>query len=172
MVELNKLVQKNTDDIQTLVISVTKLSTMMENVEKRHDSDLGMIRDAVQGINSLQQKLSATLGMEKDISAVREMVLELKGDVRTARHDLNTALNVLQAVPILNEKILDVNAKLAAAIVKVEALETWRDKVSGAASATGLIIKSAWAVFGAAILAIGYAVVQYVIGSSADNGGY
>lgn len=166
MSEFEKDLKQAQTDIQTLVVSVTRLSVMMENAEKRHDSDIRLITDAVKGINNLQEKVAATLNMEKDITSVREAVLELKGDIRTARHDLNTALNTLQAIPLL-QKITAENR------VKIEALETWRDEIKGAATATGTIIKGAWAVFGAAILGAAYFLAKlFFHNGGMDNGGY
>lgn len=151
-------------DIQTLVVSVTKLSVMMENAEKRHDTDVKLISDAVKGINALQEKVATAINLEKDINIVRESLLELKGDIRTARHDLNTALNTLQAIPVMNKQ-------LAEQAVKIEALETWRDEIKGAANAGAWIGRVLWAVFGTGFLAVAFFVLKSYF-SGGDNVGY
>lgn len=155
-------------DIKTLVVSVTRLSVMMENSEKRHDADIKLITDAVRGINGLQEKVAATLNLEKDIAIVRDSLSEIKGDVRTTRHDLNNALQTLHALPVMQKLIAEQG-------IKIEGLETWRDEIKGAASAAGAIAKGAWAIFGAGLLALGYSVLKIFFGSTGGgtgNGGY
>jgi hypothetical protein len=163
---MEKDIEQAQQDIKTLVVNVTRLSVMMENSEKRHDEDMKLISEAVRGINGLQQKVASTLNLDKDIVMINEKLGEIKGDVRTTRHDLNTALNALQALPIMQKLIAEQG-------IKIETLETWRDEIKGASSAVGTIMKGAWAVFGAGALALGYALLKLFFGGSGENnGGY
>ena len=155
-------VRKITTDLQSVTILVARLGTMQENSEKRIDTLTGVTQEAVNGMNRLNERMSATVGMERDIAGIKETLGERFGDIRAIRHDLNNVLTSMGGIPILNDKINE-NAKLLAAQgVKIEALETWRDKVDGAAGAVAIMGKVFWAVFGGAIITGIYVVVQYV----------
>lgn len=131
-------IKKNTRDIHDLTVVVTRLATIVENSEKRHDSDMVMMREALGSISRLNERIGATLSIEKDIVSIRETLGDRTGDVRTLRHDLNTAMNALQLLPGMNEKI-------AIATGKIEAMEKWRDNFDGAKSATKTGVHALWA---------------------------
>ncbi|AWM37011.1 hypothetical protein GobsT_50920 [Gemmata obscuriglobus] len=125
-------VRKNSKDIHELTVNVTRLATIVENSEKRHDSDMDVMKEAVQGISRLNERIGATVGMEKDIASMRETMAEQKGDIRTIRHDLNNALNAITGISIVNEKLNEATSTIAAQGAKIEGLESWRDKMDGA----------------------------------------
>ena len=153
-------VRKNTQDIHTLTVNMTRLTTIVENSEKRHDSDMVMMKEAVQGISRLNERIGATVGMEKDISSMRDMLGELKGDTRTLRHDLNNALNAINGITALGEKLNEATSTIAAQGAKIEALESWRDRLDGAGGALKGVGSALWAVFGTGIIAIGFFVFR------------
>ena len=124
-------VKKNRADIHTLTVNVTRLATIVENAEKRHDTDMEVMKEAIRGISRLNERIGATVGMEKDIAGIRDTLAEQKGDIRTIRHDLNNALNAITGIAIVSEKLNEATAALAAQGAKVEGLESWRDRLDG-----------------------------------------
>lgn len=129
--------RKNTQDIHALTVNVTRLATIVENAEKRTDTLMGVIQEAVTGINRLNERMGATVGMEKDIATMRDTMAEQKGDIRTIRHDLANAMNAITGIGIVNEKLNEATSTIAAQGAKIEGLESWRDKLDGA-GVTGL----------------------------------
>jgi len=153
-------VRKNTNDIHALTINVTRIATIVETSEKRHDSDMEMMKEAVRGISQLNERIGVTTGMERDITALRDLIAEQKGDLRTIRHDLNNALNALPAVGMVNEKLNEATSTIAAQGAKIEALESWRDKLDGAGGALKGVGAALWGVFGTGITAIGFFIFK------------
>lgn len=145
--------QRNTDDIHQLSLSVAKLTATVEASDKRRENDMQLFRDAATNLTRLNERIGAMVGIEKDIAVLTGFVQEQKGDIRTLRHDLNSVANAMQGLPILGEKINEVNKTLATHEAKIEALETWRDKIEGGKATAGWIVRAFWAVFGTAILA-------------------
>lgn len=117
--------RKNTNDIHALTVNVARLTTIVENAEKRHDSEMVTMKEAIQGINRLNERIG-------DVSGMRELVSELKGDVRTIRHDLTNAMNAINGISLVNEKLNDATSQIAAQGAKIEGLESFRDKLDGA----------------------------------------
>lgn len=163
-------VRKNSDDIHTLTVNVTRLATIVENSEKRHDSDFEMMKEAVKGISRLNERITATVSMEKDIAEMRGLIAEQKGDVRTIRHDLNNALNSLNGIGILGEKLNDATSAIAAQGAKIEALETWRNKLDGAGGALRLAGSALWALVGSGVVALGYFAFRQFFGGGGNVG--
>jgi hypothetical protein len=158
--DLESEVRKNTTDINALTVNVTRIATLVENSEKRHDSDLEMMKEAVSGISRLNDRIGATVGMERDIAGIKDVLGEKTGDIRTIRHDLNNVLNAMNGITQLNDKIGD-NAKATATLAaKVESLEAWRNKADGAGWAAAGLGKVMWSFFGAAVMALGYFVIR------------
>lgn len=162
--EVQAQIRKNTDDIHALTVSVTKLTAIVENSEKRHDQDLDVIRQAVQGINDLNARMSATIGMEKDIGSLREMLGEKVADIRTIRHDLNTVMNALQGISIVSEKVNEASVRLADHEARINAIESWKDKIEGGATVIKTGGKWFWAVFGGVVTAIISGVLAFIFG--------
>ena len=158
--EAAKQTQKNTDDIHHLSLSVERLTATVEASEKRREGDMQLFRDAANNLTKLNERIGALVGIEKDIAALTGFVNEQKGDLRTLRHDLNNISNAMQGMPVLGEKINEVNKTLAAHEAKIEALETWRDKFDGGRETVGWLVRGFWAVFGTGILAGLYMIVQ------------
>jgi hypothetical protein len=154
--KLEATTEKNTNDIQALALQVTRVVTIVENSEKRHEGDVNMWREAIAGISKLNESVSKTLLLEKDVAAAKETMAELKSDIRVVRHDVGNLQNAQNAIPIHQAAI----AKLEAKII---ALEVIRDKISGGAMALGFGSKVLWTVFGGAIIALGgYLIDTYM----------
>lgn len=166
---LREDVKQNTADIKELVQQVTRVATLVESAEKRHEQDMSVLRELFEKVNGLNQRMGATIGLEKDIAAIRETTIEIKGkleaETRTLRHDLNTALNVQQAVPIHGQKITRLETEVAA-------LNKWKDEFTGAAKASGAWVKTIWAVLGTAVLALGGFLAKIFFTHGGDNGGF
>ena len=151
-IDLEAETRSNSKDIQALTVTVTRMVAMQENTEKRHDSSMETIKAAMSGIEQLNQRMSATIGMEKDIKTLTEQFSERTADIRTIRHDVNNINNAMNGMPILNDKIAD-NSRLIATInAKVETLETRCDKMDGAFAATRTMAIAFWAMFGTSII--------------------
>lgn len=164
-------VKKNSADIQSLTVNMTRLAVIVENSEKRHDSDMGTIKEAVQGIQRLNERIGETIGMERDISAIKDTIAEKTGDIRTIRHDVNTILTALKAIEILNDKIAE-NAKLTAGhTAEIDALKAWRDRVDGATGAVKIVAYGFWLIFGSGIVAGGYFLIKLFVSNSGAAGG-
>lgn len=160
--------EKNTNDIQELALSVTRLTTLVESSEKRRESDMQVFREAANGITRLNERIGGLVGIEKDIAVLTGFMSEQKADTRALRHDVNGLTNALQGIPILGEKVNDINKTLATHGAKIEALETWRDKFDGGRETAGWFVRGFWAIFGTAILTGLYFIVSLFV---AKNGG-
>jgi hypothetical protein len=137
---------KNTADINALAVTVTRITTLMEANEKLRMNDLEVIRKMADGIDTLNQRIGAVVGLDKDISVIKEQARENKENIRVLSHDMNTANNVLGILPSINERLTKAEARQ-------EASEKWQDKVDGATTAIKYAVYVFWAVFGTAILA-------------------
>lgn len=155
--------EKNTSDIQELALSVTRLTTLVESSEKRRDGDMQVFREAATGITRLNERIGGLVGIEKDIAVLTGFISEQKADARALRHDVNGLTNTLQGIPILSEKISEVNKTLATHEAKIEALETWRDRIEGGKATANWIVRAFWAVFGTGIMAGLYFLAQLII---------
>lgn len=163
-------IRKNTQDIHLLTVNVTRLATIVENSEKRHDSDLDIMKEAVQGIARLNDRIGATVGMEKDIASMRETMAEQKGDVRTIRHDLNSALNAVNGIGAVNEKLNDATSTIAAQGARIEGLADRVNNIEkGNASRDGKVAgiqgaaRTFWSVFSTPIWVAVTAVAVWVL---------
>jgi len=120
---------------------------MLLNNGRGEDNDL--IKRVANAIESLNERMNATVGMAKDIDTIKEKQSENKEDIRVIKHDLGT----LQAIPLLGEKIAD-NAKiLAEHRVEITQLKAWREKVETTTGAYKRIASGMWVLFGGAITA-------------------
>lgn len=133
MMPVTQQVQKNSSDILTLVESVSRVTALVEAQEKQRASDYDMIKEMAKGIAGLDQKMAVALGMEKEIGAVREMVLEIKSDITTS---------------------------LAKVEVDVTNLKSWQDKKDGAINLGLYLARAGWAVGGMGILSVGYCALK------------
>ena len=116
-----------TRDLQDVKVLVARISTMQENSEKRIDTLTDVTLDAVNGMNRLSERMTATVGMEKDIGAMRDTLSELKGDTRTLRHDMNNVANAIAGIAVVNEKLNEATSTIAAQGAKIEGIA---DRVS------------------------------------------
>lgn len=185
---LEEDVRSNTRDIQALTNTVTRLVAMHESAEKRHETDMVTIRDAVKSIQDLNQKMTATIGMQKDIEGMTEKMAECREEIRVLRHDVRSFESVSELVSIVNrevaearskitslertvgdnarriekltEQMSDVTSNQASAQTEIKALTAWKDKVEAATGAVKGVGKAFWAVFGAGILGVGYFILQ------------
>ena len=151
---LEQVVQQNTSDIKQLTINITRLATMMENSEKRHDGDMDDVKELTVGINKLTERINAVVNMEKDISAIRDALSDKTGDIRTLRHDLNNMANAMGGITLLNEKLNELSKTVAEQGVEISALKTWRNKMEGAGSAIKGMGAALWALMGAGVCAL------------------
>lgn len=152
--------QRNTDDIHELTVNVTRLTSLVENSEKRRQEDAVVLRETAAGINKLGERIAGLVSLEKDIHALHQSLSDQRGDIRTLRHDLNNIAQAMNGMPILGEKAAEAARTLATHGAKIEALETWRDQLDGARGTLKWVGRALWAVFGSGILAVGYFILQ------------
>lgn len=157
---LREEVRKNASDIHVLTVNITKLTTVVESAEKRRDSDMAILSKAVDNISGLKEHMGQALGIEKDITELRSALAELKGDIRTVRHDLNNATNAISGIALLGEKVNGLSSDFTTVQDKVNSFEKWKDKIDGAGGALKGVGSALWAVFGAATLAVCYFVLK------------
>lgn len=148
--DLEKVVEQHTTHIADLTRNVDKLSIMMENSEKNRVSDTDTMKEAVKGINVLNERMAKMLNYADDLA-------QCKQDVRVAAHDAKTALNTLNALPQLVERITKCEGK-------IETIETLRDKLDGAGTVLKSMIIIGWVIGGTSFLAlIGFLIREYVL---------
>lgn len=149
-------VKGHTAEIKEMVTTVTRLATIVEGMEKTRLEDRSDLKDAIKGIDGLKDQIGKALNMVADLAQCKE-------DVRLARHDVNTALNSLQALPLLNDRTIKLEGK-------VETLEKWQDRFDGASKTITAIIYGLWIVGGTGILSLIFFVLKwYFTGSVTES---
>lgn len=134
MSELEPRIAKLEDTVSQQTRNVDKLVFMMEASREERKSDLETIKEAIHEIHSLNTQVTKMMNYTEDLN-------QCKQDVRVAAHDAKTALNTLQAIPTLLERIKGCEGK-------IELIETLRDKLEGGGIVIKNLIIAAWVVGG------------------------
>ena len=168
--------RSNSKDIQALTNTVTRVVTMQENAEKRHEEMMRMVSKAVSTTEELSQKMAETIGMQKDIKTLSENYTALSGDTRANRHDVQNALQGIKAIDTVNSRVTECATKIATLMemksqvtliesrqtdnmkivtannTDIEALKAWRNKHSGATGMAKYVISGVWVILGGAVV--------------------
>lgn len=143
---------KNTEDINSLAVNMATLTEIVKNSEKRHEEAMDGVKEAVQGIQKLHEKVASMVILEKEVSTLKESISELKADQRVLKHDLSNTTTTTNG--------LAENFKTV--ITDVSVLKSWKDQTTGAVAATGALGKFFWTLFGGTITT-GIGVIIYLI---------
>lgn len=150
---MGRQLNKNTEDIGLLAVNMATLTEVVKNSEKRHEEAMDGVKEAVQGIQKLHEKVASMVVLEKEVTTLKEQMSELRADVRVVKHDLagttTTANGLAEHFKSINDKVTE--------------LKTWKDQTMGAVTATGILGKVFWALFGGFIVTGLGAIVYFVI---------
>ncbi len=149
ILQLQKTVIKHGDEILELAKNVSRVVAVVEKIEEQRKTDIETVRDAVKGIQTINERMGSYVGIEKELSACRE-------DIRGIKHDLDNVLKQQQELPQLRNEVSALKAEVAALTTKTETLESWQDKVEGAKGAISVIASIFWTLFGGIITAATY----------------
>lgn len=145
--------QQNSADIKELTISVTRVVTMVESSEKRHDGDMEVVKRLALGIEQMTEKMSILPMLNEKVTNTMAS-LQAQGE-RLERMSLKIESNT--------KDITNQGKQVATVETQVGALETWRNKLDGAGGAIKGIAYVLWAIFGTALVSGGYFLIQFCI---------
>ena len=129
---------KNTQDIGALTHTVSKLATMFEYSEKSRVEERADVKQVVAELKTLNDKISGMASMQKEIS-------DLSGSVRALNHDLRNVTNTLQSLPLIKEKLNDIEKLAENHETRLNTIENWKTRAEASAGTIKLIIHSIWA---------------------------
>lgn len=128
-------VRRNRDDLAALTNQVTKIATIVEGSEKRHESDIVMWREALAGIKQLNEGVNKTLLLEKDVAALFKEDSRQDAEIRILKHDITDIKNAQQSLVYISEMR-----------TKIEAFENLSQQIIGGGKAVEKMGKGAWTV--------------------------
>jgi len=140
-------VEKNTSDIQDLTVQVTRIATIVENQERRHFDDVATMKEALAGINKINDNLPRIFSLEKDFSSIEKSLAELKADIRVNKHDINTIMNAQQGMTLLDRSLSNLTVRTDDNSKRIGELEVLRNKFDGGAAVAVTGSRIFWAVF-------------------------
>jgi len=156
---LTTKVERNSTDIHLLTVQVVELATMMKNSEKRYEAGQDGIKAMAEGIDRLNEKFSGIMSLSKDVVLLKEMLGEIKGDVRVNKHDITNLQQSTEALKIFQGKLEAFAERITASETRLGVLETRAIEMKGGAT----VIRFLWATFGSIfLLFVGYLFVQFV----------
>lgn len=130
--------RQNTKDIGILTTTVKELATMFRYAEKEYEHSRQDMKEVVVGLKTLNEKIGAMDGVQKEIGI-------LIGEVGKLRHDIKNVEHAQQAIPILKENLIRNDKMVSDHETRVDALEKWKDEKDGAFGAVKVVIHSIWA---------------------------
>ncbi len=143
---LQERTDKNTDDISALTANVAALTEVVKSTEKRHEESMEVVKEAVQEIAKLNDRVSSMVSLEKEFANFKEKLSEIKEDVRINKHGINDVKNAQQAIGPMNEAIHELKGE-------VKVIKSWKDTINGGSIVAKIVITVLWMLFGAGILA-------------------
>lgn len=145
MDRIEEKLTKNTEDISKLAVNMAELTQIVKHTEQRHNESMTAVRETMESIQKL---------IEKDIESLKTGYADIKGDIRTLKHDLNTAFNVLNAFPAVTKQATET-------ATKVEALEKWQGAFNASINTSKVWINVLWILFGSGLASVVWAVVMH-----------
>lgn len=130
--------RENTRNISTLATTVTELATMFKFTEKARDEERLDVKNAVNELKQLNQKITEMSTIQKDVNT-------LSGDFRALSHDMKNVQNAIQAIGLLKDRLSEDGKKLENHEIRIDSLEATRTKAEGATGAVKLMIHCIWA---------------------------
>ncbi|MDB5490369.1 MAG: hypothetical protein JWO78_218 [Micavibrio sp.] len=129
--DIDERVYNTETNISALTGAVKELAVMAKNAEERHTEDRTTMKDAIVAMSELKDKITAAIGMEKDIKILREKMFEQKTEV--------------------DKDISSITSNIAALQTDMDNIKTWKSEITGGAAALGIGAKVFWIVLGGAI---------------------
>lgn len=107
--EIESQINENTRNIATLTATVTELSTIMKYETDRAKEDRGSVKDMVNELKSLNEKITGIAGVQKEQAQAAKDITELRTRVDNLkewkdRFDLSNMLTRITALEIVNTK--------------------------------------------------------------------
>lgn len=158
-------IKKNTSDIQALTLQMTRLATIVEQTEKNRDKDGASIHEVAQSIASMNEKIGSALSMSKDILAIREKLAERSQELSGLRHDVKNIDQALQAIPLLKEKVSQIDKQQGIDRTDIDALQKWRDQIDGGGRALKGMAIALWTMFGGVIIGGAFWLIEHFTGA-------
>lgn len=152
--------------IAEVVRTVDKLSILYENSLADRKDDRDIMKDVAGKLSHIGDRMTALIGIEKDISANKE-------EVRVARHDIENLKQAQMALPLLKdgltkleketqEKITALKADLKICSNDVTTMKNDKIKSDGAKEAIGKAGVIFWSIFGG-VFTLGFVAVFLLI---------
>lgn len=166
--DLDAEIRQNTRDISNLAVTVQRVVTMVENSEKNHTNEQLVTQEIFSQIKQINEKVSATISLKDD-------VINLRDDIKVARHDVGALQNAIHGLGLLNEKVLelksdtnekylDLKDQISKERVRVDAIISRNTSIDGGIKAISTGAKWFWAIFGGIIIsivgAIGFSILS------------
>lgn len=149
VMEVEFEVRQNTRDIANLTNTVTRVATLVESGEKRHEEDRQSMRDIFSGLKQLNDKIGNFTGMQ-------EKVVDISTQMGGLRHDVKNLEQGMQAIPLLKNKEVENEKFIGNHELRIAELEKFKNKHDGATGAVRLMIHVLWAVFGSVITTMAF----------------
>lgn len=144
VMEVEFEVRQNTRDIANLTNTVTRVATLVESGEKRHEEDRQSMRDIYGSLKQLNEKIGNFTGMQ-------DKVTDISTQMGGLRHDVKNLENGMQAIPLLKNKEVENEKFISNHELRIAELEKFKNKHDGATGAVRIMIHGVWAVFGGMI---------------------
>lgn len=146
-------IKENSRNIAALTNTVTRLATIVETSEKQRADDRHDMRGIYESLKALNDKIA-------DLTLIRQQINDLSGQVGGLRHDVKNIENGQGAIPLIKEKLVEVEKDILSLQTSVEDFKTFKDKHEGATGVVHVIIHLVWAVFGTGIISVGYYILS------------